>query len=186
MLAELVCSLRVVLAMLVVCVALYGGAVLSVASLVAPLARQGSLVERDGVVVGSALVAQAFTRPEYVWPRPSAVDYAADAAGGSNLSPKSSRLRTRVEASLARLDASVDRPAPAELVLASGSGLDPHLSRDAALWQAERVASARRVSVDEVARIIDEQADANGGDLVNVLLLDLALDERLPVMGGKR
>ncbi|MCB9896705.1 MAG: potassium-transporting ATPase subunit C [Planctomycetes bacterium] len=190
MFAELACSLRVLVASLSVCVVVYGSAVLGVACVCAPWTRQGSLLERDGVVIGSELVAQRFTRPEYVWPRPSAVDYAADASGGSNLSPAGGRLRARVAAELARLDATSARPAPAELVLASGSGLDPDLGIDAARWQAARVAQARGVPVERVLEVVDATSRALGPGsdtrLVNVLRLDLALDAAFPMPDARR
>ncbi len=90
------------------------------------------------------LLAQGFARPEYFWPRPSAVDYNASAAGGSNLSPTNPALRARAEEILART-AGGGKPLPADLVTASGSGLDPHITLEAASYQVQRVAAARGV-----------------------------------------
>lgn len=185
MLIDFLTSLRIALASIVVCVLGYGGFMLGAATLVAPENRLGQLIEIDGQVVGSRQVAQAFTRPEYIWPRPSAVDYAADATGGSNLSPANPLIRERAEGILSALGATSENPAPAELVLASGSGLDPHITETAALFQADRVAAARGVSVDTVRDAIEAQASPIGpGDparVVNVLLLNIELDRIAPV-----
>lgn len=182
---DLVASLRIALASMVLCVIGYGGFILGAATLIAPESRLGHLIEIDGQVVGSRQVAQAFTRPEYVWPRPSAVDYAADATGGSNLSPANPLIRERAEGLLASLGATPENPAPAELVLASGSGLDPHITEAAALFQADRVALARSISVERVRTLIDAQARPIGpGDparVVNVLVLNIELDRVAPI-----
>lgn len=185
MLIDFFASIRIALASIVVCVLGYGGLMLGAAALVAPESRLGQLVQLDGQVVGSRLIAQAFTRPEYLWPRPSAVDYAADATGGSNLSPASPLIRERGEVLLAALGATPENPVPAELVLASGSGLDPHITEAAAKFQADRVAAARGVSVDVVREAIEAHASPIGpGDparVVNVLLLNIELDRVAPV-----
>jgi K+-transporting ATPase ATPase C chain len=188
MLTDLLASLRIAIASIVVCVIGYGGLILGAATIVAPESRLGQLVEIDGQVVGSRQVAQAFTRPGYIWSRPSAVDYAADATGGSNLSPANPLIRERAEGLLAALGASPDNPAPAELVLASGSGLDPHITEAAALFQADRVAQARGVSPDLIREVIESRALPLGpGDparVVNVLLLNIDLDRVAP-NGGR-
>lgn len=188
MLMELLTSLRIVGASIVLCVIGYGVAVLGSAMLVAPEGRRGQIVTVDGVVVGSRQIAQGFTRAEYVWPRPSAVNYAADAAGGSNLSPANPAIRERAEGILSQLGASAENPAPADLVLASGAGLDPHITYAAALYQAERVAGARGVSADDVRRVISEVSEQAGpgeaARLVNVLMLNIELDRQFPVSLG--
>lgn len=153
-----------------------------------PERAEGSLVERDGVVVGSTLVAQSFTRPGYLWPRPSAVDHDASAPGGSNLSPASPVIGERARELLARPGMVADGPVPAELVLASGSGIDPHITLEAALYQAPRIAAARGVEPASVASLLGTLARDPGGGLggvrlVNVLEANLALDDtfgRLP------
>lgn len=181
---ELLAAIRIALASLLVCAVLYPVALLGFARLAAPERATGQLIVRGGTVVGSRLIAQRFTAARYFWPRPSAVDYAADAAGGSNLSPANPALRERAEALLARLGAGAARPAPAELVLASGSGLDPHLSLAGARYQAARVAAARGVDEAAVLAEIAAVARADGTfdqGLVNVLLLNLRLDERSPL-----
>ena len=126
-------------------------------------------------------IAQAFTRPEYFWPRPSAVDYAANATGGSNLSPAGEALRERALESLKSLEATPRRKAPADLVTASGSGMDPHITLKAAHWQAERVARARGLELPDVLELANSLAETPGGvlnsaPLVNVLKLNMALD----------
>ena len=151
----------------------------------------GSLVKDDGGrVVGSELIAQAFSLPGYFQPRPSAAGdkgWDAVASGGSNLGPTSKKLRERAAADVARLleeNPTAARPIPAELVAASGSGLDPHLSPEAAEWQIERVAAARQVSPDRVRVVVQDAIEGRdlgflGERRVNVLLLNLSLDLKL-------
>jgi K+-transporting ATPase ATPase C chain len=132
-------------------------------------------------VLGSALIAQPFGSDRYFHPRPSAVDYAADAAGGSNLGPNSPALREQIAGRVRALDAVEDRPAPPDLVTASGSGLDPDVSPESARHQAARVAEARGLAVGRVLGLVDEHVDRSGAILgapprVNVLRLNLALD----------
>jgi K+-transporting ATPase ATPase C chain len=182
MLAHWVTSGRIVLATIAVCCLLYGLVILSFGQLVTPHRANGSLVRNErGEIVGSALIAQGFSRPEYFWPRPSAVDYNASAAGGSNLSPTNPELRSRAQAIVAKMGGADDKCIPADLVAASGSGLDPHITLDAAKYQAERVASARGLSVAPVITLLDKCAERPGGALtsgpvVNVLLVNMALD----------
>lgn len=182
MLAELLASLRLALATMLLCCVGYVGIVLGASMALAPQARVGALIERDGTIVGSRRLAQGFTRDEYIWPRPSAVGYRADAAGGSNLAPDSPRIRERAVEIVARCAATPDHPIPAELVLASGSGLDPDLGEAAAMRQAPRVADARHVPTAEVVQIIRAAARPTGpghpARLVNVLELNLELDRR--------
>jgi K+-transporting ATPase ATPase C chain len=155
-----------------------------------PARASGSLVEDGkGRVVGSELVAQGFTHPAYLWPRPSAAGekgWDASASSGSNLGPTSAKLRARVSADVERLrkeNPAAAGPVPAELVTTSGSGLDPHLSPAAARWQSPRIAAARGVSLDRVQSVIEEATEGRelgflGEPRVNVLLLNLALDRR--------
>lgn len=175
-------SLRITAATMVVCVGGYTGVVWAVGQSVMPKSAEGSLIEtQDGKIIGSRQVAQAFTQPQYFWPRPSAVDYKADAAGGSNKSPTSTDLTDRATQTVAAYGATAQNPLPAELAAASGAGLDPHITERAARYQAERIARARNLPVDQVNQLIDASAFSPGSvftpdRLVNVLELNLALD----------
>lgn len=147
----------------------------------------GSLIERDGRVVGSALIGQNFSDPKYVWGRPSATSPAAyngANSGGSNLGPLNPALAAAVKARIDALraaDPGNTAPVPVDLVTASGSGLDPHLSIAGAQYQAERVARVRQLPVQQVRQLIEQNAEWPllgfiGEPRVNVLRLNLALD----------
>lgn len=177
---DLLTSLRLTVVSLVLCSVVYPLLVLGFAQAAAPGQAEGSLVRDErGQVLGSRLIAQGFSRPEYLWPRPSAVDYNAAGAGGSNLSPAGSELARLVEERLARLDLPAGVTAPAELVTASGSGLDPDVSLAGALVQAPRIAAARGWPTAQVEALLRQGSRAIPGceqRLVNVLAANLALD----------
>lgn len=181
---ELITSLRLCLVTMLVCVGGYTTVVLGFAAAFAPDTAEGSLLRReDGTILGSSLIAQGFRRANFFWPRPSAVDWNASAAGGSNLSPCSRDLRSRAEIEIERHAASASNPLPAELASMSGSGLDPHITVLAARYQAPRVALARGLPLAEVLALVEEEAFAPGGALtgdrlVNVLRLNLAMEHR--------
>ena len=149
---------------------------------------EGSLIRRDdGTIVGSRLIAQKFTRPEYFQPRPSAVDYNAASTGGSNYGPSNpdhlKAARKRLDAVMAQ-EGVAPSHVPSEMVTASGAGLDPHIPPPAAELQAARVASARRVPVERVRELIRAYVEPPafgflGRERVNVLELNLALDRAL-------
>lgn len=156
-----------------------------IGQVVFPAQAEGSLIRRaDGTVVGSRLIAQKFTKPEYFHPRPSGVDYNAASTGGTNYGPSNP---DHLKAVQERLDAVMKQenvPAsqvPSELVTASGGGMDPHIPPAAAELQAARVAAARGIPVDRVRELIRTHTEAPtfgflGRARVNVLELNLALD----------
>lgn len=180
---QAVISIRIVFVTMLICCLLYPLVILGLGQTLTPNSASGSLVSNGlGEIVGSKLLAQKFDRPEYLWPRPSAVDYNGDAAGGSNLSPTNPELRERTKALMTRFGASADYPIPADLVTASGSGLDPDITLAAAKYQVERVASARGLTVDSVTKLLMKYATRPGGvltpqSLVNVLLVNMELDK---------
>lgn len=163
--------------------------VTGVAQGVFPGRANGSLIVKDGKVVGSALIGQPFDDPRYFWSRPSATSpfpYNAAASSGSNLSPTNPALigavQGRVDA-LRAADPTNRAPVPVDLVTASGSGLDPHISPAAALYQVPRVARERTLSPDAVRALVDRHTEGRwlgflGEPRVNVLALNLALDAR--------
>mgnify|MGYP006350348565 CR=1 FL=1 len=179
---QIITSGRVALLTMTICCLLYGLVVLSFGQWVTPGRADGSLLrDEHGEIVGSALIAQGFTRPEYFWPRPSAVDYNAAAAGGSNFSPTNPELRARAQATIAHMCRGNGQLLPADLATASGSGLDPHITLAAANYQAHRVATARGLDVHAVTALLEKFAQRPGGaftpqPLVNVLLVNMALD----------
>ena len=151
----------------------------------------GSLVTRDGKVIGSAMLAQQFQGTNYFWPRPSACTYGCSASGlvsssGSNLGPTSGTLKTNVENNIASFISGNNLPTntvvPPDMVFASASGLDPHISPEAARLQIARVAASRGVSEEKIKALVDRFTEPPqwgflGQARVNVLLLNVALDE---------
>lgn len=181
--SQLATALRVAATTMFVCCVLYPLLILGIGQTFAPFTANGSLLYNEkGEVIGSSQIAQAFTKPEYFWPRPSAVDYDASAGGGSNLSPAGKELREAAMRRLERLGATPARRVPADLVAASGGGLDPHITLAAAEYQLDRVAAARWLDREAVAKLVRERAETPGGPLtlvpiVNVLELNIALDK---------
>jgi potassium-transporting ATPase KdpC subunit len=186
---EIQIALRMTIVTLVLTGLAYPLLVTGIAQVAFPHQANGSLVTSEGRVVGSELIGQGFKKPGYFQPRPSAAGadgYDATASSGSNLGPTSQKLRDRVAGDLQRLRAEnplASGPVPVELVTTSASGLDPHLSPAAALWQAPRVAAARGVTLADVEAVVAERVEGRtfgllGEPRVNVLLLNLDLDRR--------
>lgn len=168
--------------------ALYPLGITGIAGLFFPNQTDGSLIQREGEGVGSKLIGQPFDDPKYFWGRPSATGpfaYNASASSGSNLGPTNEALKKAVAdrvAALKAADPDNTAPVPADLVTASGSGLDPHISPAAAAYQARRVAKQRNVGEEEVGRLVAEHTEGRqwgvlGEPRVNVLELNLALDK---------
>lgn len=174
----------------------YPLAIAGIAGTIFPYQAQGSLIEKDGKTIGSALIGQEFKEDRYFHGRPS-VTTAADPAdstktvpapynaansSGSNLGPTSKALSDRMSEDVARLKAeNPSMPVPADLVMTTGSGLDPHISPDAALFQVPRVAAARKLPEDAVRKLVNDNVEGRfagllGEPRVNVLALNLALD----------
>lgn len=173
--------------------AVYPMMVTGLAQAILPAQAGGSLIARGGGVVGSELIGQRFDRPEWFWGRPSATaerPYDAAASGGSNLGPTNPALVQAVNeriAALRAVDPQAGAQVPVDLVTASASGLDPHISPEAAFYQAGRVARARGIALDQVADLVREHVEDRqwlvlGQPRVNVLKLNLDLERRF---GGR-
>ena len=178
----------------------YPFAITGIAQILFPYQAQGSLVERDGKVVGSALIGQEFTSEGYFHGRPSATTapdpndstktvpapYNAANSGGSNLGPTNKSLIERVQGDIEKLkQENPSAQVPTDLVTTSGSGLDPHISPEAALFQVSRVAKARNLPENRVLQLVAENTSGRfagllGEPRVNVLALNLALDRVVP------
>ena len=166
---------------------LYPALVTGIAHGLFPNAAQGSMLKRNGELVGSELIGQSFSDARHFWSRPSATSpmpYNAASSSGSNLGPSNPALAEAVKSRIAALraaDPGNSKPIPVDLVTASASGLDPHISRAAADYQLARVAKARGLSADAVRSLVDKHTEAAwlgfiGETRVNVLALNLALD----------
>jgi K+-transporting ATPase ATPase C chain len=191
MIDHLVPAIRATVVTIVLTGLLYPLVMTGIAKVLFPRRAGGSFVtDEAGKAVGSELIAQGFSNAAYFQPRPSAAGdkgYDPLASGGSNLGPTSKKLRDGAIANLERLhkeNPDAPAPVPVELVTASGSGLDPHVSPSAALWQVPRVAKARGVAPERVRTLVEESTEGRdlgilGEPRVNVLQLNLALDRRL-------
>lgn len=167
---------------------LYPLVITGIAQVVFPWQANGSLIRRNGKIVGSALIGQPFSGPKYFWSRPSATTpfpYNAAASTGSNYGPTNPALiqevQTRID-SLKKYEPGNTQPIPVDLVTSSGSGLDPEISIAAALYQVPRVARARGMSVEQVRQLVKKYTEGRsfgfiGAPGVNVLRLNLALDQ---------
>ena len=186
---QLLPALRMTILMSVLTGLIYPGLVTGICQLAFRKQANGSLIERNGRVVGSELIGQNFSKPQYFQPRPSAAGndgYDATASGGSNYGPTNQKLVDRVTASVdqfRKANPDYKGPIPADLMTASGSGLDPHISPASAEAQIARVAKARKASEDQVRQLVNRFTEGRdlgflGEPRVNVLLLNLALDEQ--------
>jgi potassium-transporting ATPase KdpC subunit len=163
---------------------LYPLTVTAVAQAVFPSQANGSLITVNGRTLGSELIAQPFDNPRYFWGRPSAAGYNASASSGSNLGPTNPALLEAVQARIAALqaaDPTNTAPIPVDLVTTSASGLDPHISVAAALYQVARVAQARGLDEAQVKALVEKYTENRqffllGEPRLNVLMLNLALD----------
>jgi K+-transporting ATPase ATPase C chain len=196
MLREIRPAIVVLVALTLITGLVYPLAMTGIAGLIFPRQAQGSLIERDGKVVGSELIGQVFTSDKYFHGRPSATTapdpkdatktipapYNAANSGGSNLGPSNKALIDRVQGDIEALKK--ENPAaavPADLVTTSASGLDPHISPEAALFQVPRIAKARNLPEDRIRQLVEDNTEGRflgllGEPRVNVLLLNLALD----------
>jgi K+-transporting ATPase ATPase C chain len=145
-----------------------------IAQVTMPLNANGSLVYMDNKIAGSALIAQKFSDTKYFWPRPSAIEYQPIPSGGSNLGPTSLKLKEIVK----EREKNLGESAPADLLYASGSGLDPHISLQAAYFQIDRIAKARSISSEKLKELVDSHVEGKlfRHKYVNVLILNQMLD----------
>jgi len=191
-------AIVVLVALTLVTGLVYPLAMTGIAQVLFPRQSQGSLIERNGVVVGSELVGQVFESDKYFHGRPSATTapdpndstktvpapYNAANSGGSNLGPSNKALVDRVQGDIDKLkQENPSASVPADLVTTSASGLDPHISPEAALFQMPRVAKARNLPEDRIRQLVADHTEGRffgllGEPRVNVLLLNLALDQR--------
>jgi len=196
MLKEIRPAIVFIVALTIITGLVYPLVMTGIAEVVLPYQAQGSIVERDGKVVGSALIGQEFTSNNYFHGRPSATTapdpadstktvpapYNAANSGGSNLGPTNKALIERVQGDVDKLkQENPSAPVPIDLVTTSGGGLDPHISPAAALFQVPRVAKARNMPEDRVRQLVNEHIEGRilgllGEPRVNVLALNLALD----------
>jgi K+-transporting ATPase ATPase C chain len=163
---------------------IYPLAVTAIAQLIAPSQANGSLVIRNGTIRGSLLIAQPFTESKYFWPRPSACNYDGSASAGSNQAASNPALieaRQLRSHALASANPGQSAPPPGDLLAASGSGLDPDITLEAAFFQIPRVAASRGMAPEAVRAIVDRHIQPRtlgilGEPRINVLTLNLALD----------
>lgn len=183
---KIVTSFRVFIAYAILLGLIYPFFIMGIGHIIFPYQANGSLLERHGKIIGSTLIAQEFTSNKYFHSRFSSINYNAASSGGSNLAPSSKKLieLTKEQIKKAKLEneLSVNIQLPADMVLDSASGLDPHISWTNAMLQLPRVAKYRGLSEDRVKNIIHANIDPDfigiwGKEVVNVLKLNLALDE---------
>jgi K+-transporting ATPase ATPase C chain len=196
MLREIRPALVLIIALTLITGLIYPLFMTGIASVIFPYQAQGSLIEKDGTIVGSQLIGQVFANDKYFHGRPSATNtpdpndatknvdapYNAANSGGSNLGPTNKALIDRVKGDVDKLIAeNPSAPVPIDLVTTSGSGLDPHISSEAAFFQVPRVAKARGITEDRLRQLVADHVEGRllgflGTPRVNVLMLNIALD----------
>ncbi|KAF0154776.1 MAG: K+-transporting ATPase ATPase C chain [Syntrophaceae bacterium] len=181
-------SILVFMGLSIICGLIYPLGITAVSQAVFPRQSNASIVKNGDIVIGSQLIGQHYTRPEYFHGRPSAIDppYDASNSTGSNLAPSNAKLldqvKGRIELVRQENGLPLNRPIPADLVLTSASGLDPHISVDAATLQAPRIAGQRKISRSAVQEIVYQNTEKPflgiwGSERVNVLQLNIALEQ---------
>ncbi len=191
MLSQLWPALRINIFLTILLGVAYPLVVTGISQVLFPHQANGSLITHNGQVIGSELIGQNFAKPEYFQPRPSAAGndgYDPTASGGSNYGPTNKKLIDRVKASVDKFhkdNPDYHGPIPADLLTASGSGLDPEISPASAQAQTARVAKARGVSADQLGQLVAQYTKSPdlgllGEPRVNVLKLNLALDQQFP------
>lgn len=183
---ETITALKVFLLFAILTGVIYPLSITALAQITMPYQANGSLIKKDGKIIGSQLIGQNFDKPEYFTGRPSAVNYAADGSGASNLGPSSKKLMNQVQDRINLVRAENNIPAnktiPADMVLTSASGLDPHISVENALLQISRVAKQRNLPETKLQELVKKSTDNDfiglwGQSGVNVLKLNLELDK---------
>lgn len=174
-------AFRMLMWMTVLTGVVYPLLITGIVHLTIPKKGRGSMILHQGKIVGSSLIGQKFTNPRYFWPRPSASDYSALPGRGSNLGPTSAKLKQLVAERKQALEV-YGKDIPSDLLFASGSGLDPHITPPAANFQIERIAKERGIASQQLTKLIDAHTTRRrfnffGTEYVNVLMLNIALDQ---------
>ena len=182
---ETITALKAFLLFAILTGIIYPLSITAIAQITMPSQANGSLIKANGIIIGSKLIGQNFDKPEYFHSRPSSVNYDAAGSGGSNLGPSSKKLidqvADRIKSVRAENNIPTNKTVPADMVLTSASGLDPHISTENALLKLQRVAKNRNISESKVKELVKKSTDHDfigiwGQSGVNVLKLNLALD----------
>jgi potassium-transporting ATPase KdpC subunit len=171
-------SLRIYIVLTLLTGIIYPLVITGIVQLLFPKQANGSRIVENGKLIGSELLVQKFESPRYFWPRPSAADYATVASGASNKGPTSADLKKAVDERRTKFG----NDAPVDLLTASGSGLDPHISPEAARLQISRIAAARNISIQKISSLVDQTIEPPqfgflGEPRVNILRVNRALDQ---------